>query len=758
MILVLFLNGGGQVCIYRGNARLLVVAIGKCFGYDARFIRLQLKTIRSLHSFLTYLEHNRFKHRHSFKHTNVPLLTMRSILASVAAALPAVHAANAALNLASVDDNRMVQLDGILKFPVTGNLGSAPDVITKRQNGSPLGNQLRGNFYTIPLSIGTPGNRVDVVFDTGSWELWVDPNCAKARTPAFCAQFGRLTKSSSLQYLNSQTNLTYGTGWADIEYAQDTVAVGSARIQKQIFGVARDSAFWETGILGAGPSPRGFNDPDRPYLFIDTLAKEGITKSRAFGLDLAGIDSDRGSVVFGGVDTKKFRGTLERLPIVPGANAPDGASRYWVNLDGISLSAGGQTTQVIGRQVVFLDSGAQVATFPEPIVNQIVSVFPGAKIDQNGQYQVDCGMRQSQNTLDFQFGKTTIKVSYYDFIYQYPGTNYCYLGVRVAYEKMYSLGDSFLRSAYVVYDQDHQELSVAQGDDCGTNLVAIGPGPAGALVGDCSKPTSTSSAATSKPTSSATSSSASTSTKSTSATQSQVTSKTSSAASSAPTKTKSNTKSHTKSETKTKTKSHTKSLTNSPTETGTGVVTPTSKATVSGVFTNSTIPASASSTASASGSPTPTTYTSTYTTTKVHTITSCPPIVTNCPIGHKTTEIIVVTTTWCPEEGSSIKNAPTGTAVPVGPGCNGRDCPPVGPSSSAGPQATSGPAAASTFVNVPSQNPASSVPGAGQPTGSSSAGVQPAASVPVVAGAPRAFRGTGITLLGAATLTVLALL
>lgn len=647
---------------------------------------------------------------------------MRSVLASVAAALPAVHAA-VGLNLASVDDNRMVQLDGILKYPVTGNVVTASNSVSKRQDGSPLGNQLQGSFYTIPLSIGTPGNRVDVVFDTGSWELWVDPNCAKARTPSFCAQFGRLTQSSSLQYLNSQTNLTYGTGWAYIEYAQDTVAVGSSRIQKQIFGVARDSAFWETGILGAGPSPKGFNDPERPYLFIDTLAKEGITKSRAFGLDLAGIDSDRGSVVFGGVDKKKFRGTLERLPIVPAASSPDGFARYWVNLDGLSLTAGDQTTQVIGPQVVFLDSGAQLSTFPQPVVDQIVSFFPGAQATQNGQYQVDCGLRSSKNTLNFKFGKTTIKVSYFDFIYQYPGTTYCYLGVRPAFEKMYSLGDSFLRSAYVVYDQDHQELSVAQGDDCGTNLVAIGPGPAGPLVGDCGQapPTSSSTTSSAKPTSSTPASSSS----------STVTTSKSSPASSAPTNSESKTKTHTK--------SHTKSQTETGVPSSTGTVKPTSKVTVTGVFTNSSIPASSTT----SGSPT---YTSTYTTTKVHTITSCAPTVTNCPIGHKTTETVVVTTTWCPGEGSSVNNnAPTGTAIPVGPPpakCNGRDCPPVGPASSVGPQATAVP----TFVNVPSQKPAASVPGAGQSTGSA---VQPAASVPVAAGAARAVGGMGMALLAA---------
>lgn len=38
------------------------------------------------------------------------------------------------------------------------------------------------------------------------------------------------------------------------------------------------------------------------------------------------------------------------------------------------------------------------------------------------------------------------------------------------------LGDSFLRAAYVVYDQDNRNLHLAQADDCGDSLVAISTG------------------------------------------------------------------------------------------------------------------------------------------------------------------------------------------------------------------------------------------------------------------------------------------
>lgn len=38
-------------------------------------------------------------------------------------------------------------------------------------------------------------------------------------------------------------------------------------------------------------------------------------------------DTTTGSVVFGGIDTSKYTGNLEKLPIVPAADSPDGYTR-----------------------------------------------------------------------------------------------------------------------------------------------------------------------------------------------------------------------------------------------------------------------------------------------------------------------------------------------------------------------------------------------------------------------------------------------
>ncbi len=96
----------------------------------------------------------------------------------------------------------------------------------------------------------------------------------------------------------------------------------ASKITQQIFGVAYDSEHANVGILGAGPDLLGW---DSPYpLVIDNLASQQLIKSRAFSMDLRGYESATGSVIFGGIDTKRYSGDLIKIPIVPAALSPDG--------------------------------------------------------------------------------------------------------------------------------------------------------------------------------------------------------------------------------------------------------------------------------------------------------------------------------------------------------------------------------------------------------------------------------------------------
>ncbi|KAM5342114.1 hypothetical protein ACJ41O_015145 [Fusarium nematophilum] len=518
-----------------------------------------------------------------------------------------------ALTLA-LDDTQ----EGILRFPLTVSTGAPINKnLTKRQNEVALESQQTGFFYSIDLELGTPGQQVSVNFDTGSAELWVNPVCANAQNPEFCESFGHFGESSTFVDLKTEGSVVYGTGYANFKYGYDYVGVGSAKIKQQIFGVAYDSSFTSVGIMGAGPDLNGW---DAPYpLVIDSLAKQGLINSRAFSLDIRGIDSERGSAIFGGIDTRKYSGRLEKRPIIPAESSPDGYTRYWVYLDGITLVQDDGTESPIfsqtNGQAVLLDSGYTVSALPATIFNALVKAFPTARPLGGSAvyYEVDCSVADLDGTVDFKFGETVVKVPYADFIWQQPQNNLCLLGAFQD-DEFPVLGDTFLRAAYVVYDWDNREAWIANNEDCGSNLVAIGSGPNAVpdLVGECANADATSTT------------------------------------SEAPTSTESTTESTAESTTESVTVETTSVETTSAAETSTDISSVYS--TTRYFNTSSAATTSGSGPTDAAPTTAPTTLTSTYTTTSVYTITSCPPTVTDCPVGSVTTEVITAYTTYCPGE------------------------------------------------------------------------------------------------------------
>ena len=112
-------------------------------------------------------------------------------------------------------------------------------------------------------------------------------------------------------------------------------------IRKLQFGVATASNRMFAGIMGVS---WGLGLGTGYYNIIDQLALQGITKSRAFSVDLGNVETSAGraiilfdgfsqltclagSIIFGGIDTKKYYGPLIKNPIIPFYSSPDGYPR-----------------------------------------------------------------------------------------------------------------------------------------------------------------------------------------------------------------------------------------------------------------------------------------------------------------------------------------------------------------------------------------------------------------------------------------------
>lgn len=263
-------------------------------------------------------------------------------------------------------------------------------------------------------------------------------------------------------------------------------------IPAQIFGVGLESYDIPMGILGLSPSINGPNAGDNYGFLLDSLVTERLIASRAFSLDLREIESSEGAVIFGGIDTGKFIGNLERLPMLDPQDTPLGADRYYVYLNGVgvTLPDGSSLASDAFRLPIFLDSGGTYSRLPSEIFLAIGESVPGAQYDPDSNlFVVDCSLGKEAGSMDFVFNNKIISVPWKDFLWDVGSGDLCVVGVAEMEQGGEPVfGDTFLRAAYVVYDQDNREIHIAQSANCGTNIVAIGSGPNAVpkgLTGDC---------------------------------------------------------------------------------------------------------------------------------------------------------------------------------------------------------------------------------------------------------------------------------
>lgn len=344
------------------------------------------------------------------------------------------------------------------------------------------------------MTFGSNKQAVKVAIDTGSDELFVDPNCNDSDFTSDqtkeCEADGTYTPStSSTSNATGETSqIVYGSGAVDIEYYIDSVGIpgASKNLSSVQFGMATASEDLNEGILGIGFG-KGVN---LNYSnFIDALQEQGVTNTKAFSVALGESTTAGGSVIFGGVDTKKFSGSLASLDI-ESPTAGD-IQRYAVALSSVSFTNSSGTTKFSDSALtgVVLDTGSSLCELPTDLVESMAATLGAEEDEQSGLLVVSCDLMTSSNTMDFAFAGATVSVPMTSFILQ--DGQFCILGVQALQAGSgitALLGDTFLRAAYVVFDQTNMKIGMAAYENCGTNEQAIPTGSDGAtsFTGECS--------------------------------------------------------------------------------------------------------------------------------------------------------------------------------------------------------------------------------------------------------------------------------
>ncbi len=347
-------------------------------------------------------------------------------------------------------------------------------------------------LYFANVTIGTPPQSLQLQVDTGSSDLWVNTPSSKLclQNSSPCEISGTYTanSSSTYEYVGSYFNISYvdGSG-ASGDYVTDTVAVGSQKLPSLQFGVGYVSSSSQ-GIVGIGYETNEVQVGRAGLTAYKNLpaqmVADGLIQSKAYSLWLNDVDANTGSILFGGVDTAQYTGSLQTVPIQTESGV---FAEFLITLTGIDL--GGTPIASDLALAVLLDSGSSLTYLPDSMVQDIYAQVGAQYDDQQGAAYVPCALAANQTSLSFNFSQPTIAVSMRELVLDLvtssgkrptfqDGVAACLFGLAPAGSGTNVLGDTFLRSAYVVYDLDNNAISLAPTDfnSTKTNVVEIGTG------------------------------------------------------------------------------------------------------------------------------------------------------------------------------------------------------------------------------------------------------------------------------------------
>ncbi|KAI1852041.1 hypothetical protein JX265_008154 [Neoarthrinium moseri] len=352
-----------------------------------------------------------------------------------------------------------------------------------------LNNNITGAAYYANVAIGTPPQNVSLILDTGSSDVWVVSRDADLCQDAsdqqyygFCLATYEPSDSSSYKMVDQSFSIRYADRTRAVgDYFKDDFHVAGTTIKQLQMGLGINTTI-PSGIMGIGFASNVASETPYPNI-MDVFLSDGLIGSKAYSLYLNDYDSSTGTILFGGIDTEKYIGKLGALNIQEDATSGSITS-FTVALSSFKMNVNGSTVyQESDPLPVILDSGTTLSYLPSELVSRIYQTLDAYDdtmgVMASGSVYVDCKYLGQNISLDFQFGGSdgpVINVPVDEVIFNnvarlqdlglalpadLPFDNVCTLGV-MASEGIYLLGDTFLRSAYVVYDLSNQQIALAQ--------------------------------------------------------------------------------------------------------------------------------------------------------------------------------------------------------------------------------------------------------------------------------------------------------
>lgn len=223
-----------------------------------------------------------------------------------------------------------------------------------------LDNYLNSQYYA-QIGFGKPTQFINVIFDTGSSNLWVDSNIFKAN------------KSNTLIDINADFDIKYNTANVKGKLVNDMIKIGNIVIHNQTFGLANiiEGEYFKKapyhGILGLSPSKKLVNKEAKNIsTFLDNIISKHKLKRNIFSIYLS--TNMTGELIIGEINQKHMSENFKYIQVQ--------SNDYWmfdiedIYINGIKTNYCNIIKERTHSDIcaVVLDTGTYFYTFPSYII------------------------------------------------------------------------------------------------------------------------------------------------------------------------------------------------------------------------------------------------------------------------------------------------------------------------------------------------------------------------------------------------------
>ncbi|CAL8367744.1 unnamed protein product [Lota lota] len=326
---------------------------------------------------------------------------------------------------------------------------------------TPLTNYLDTQYFG-EISIGSPAQMFNVVFDTGSANLWVPSQSCSPFSTA-CFTHNRYDGSRSRTHIDNGTgfSIQYASGTVRGFLSEDVVVIGGIPVV-QVFAEATALSAMPfifakfDGVLGMG-YPNVAIDGITPV--FDRIMAQHVLKEEVFSVYYSRDPhhSPGGELVLGGTDPDYYTGTFNYVDT-------EEMGKWEVTMKGVSV--GGRIMFCVEGCTAVIDTGSSYITGPASSVSELMTTI-GAQLDESG-YKVNCELVKTLPSVTFHLGGQQYELSHEDYILwhtQFEGdvctVTFRGLDVPPPTGPIWILGANFIARYYTEFDRQNNRIGFA---------------------------------------------------------------------------------------------------------------------------------------------------------------------------------------------------------------------------------------------------------------------------------------------------------